>query len=66
MNDLLLCVDRGEAVLVALLDLSAAFDTIDRTIDQSFLIVCLHVLGFLVLLFSGFSHICSVVLSVSV
>ena len=32
MNDLLLSVDRGEAVILALLDLSAAFDTIDHEI----------------------------------
>ena len=32
LNDLLIAVDRGEAVVLALLDQSAAFDTIDHTI----------------------------------
>ena len=32
LNDLLIAVDRGEAVVLALLDKSAAFDTIDRAI----------------------------------
>ncbi len=32
LNDLLIAVDRGEAVVLALLDQSAAFDTIDHAI----------------------------------
>jgi Reverse transcriptase (RNA-dependent DNA polymerase) len=32
VNDVLLAVDRGDAVLLALFDLSAAFDTVDHTV----------------------------------
>ena len=53
-NDLILAMDRGEVTSLILLDLSAAFDTV----DQSFFIVFNIGLVFMVLLLTG-SHLIS-------
>ena len=41
-NDIMLAVDRGSAVVLVLLDLSAAFDTIDHDILHDILLQRLH------------------------
>ena len=51
LNDLLHSLDHGNASVVNLLDLSAAFDTIDHTILLQRLE---HVLAYTVLLYSSF------------
>ena len=49
MNDILHALDNGDATVVTLLDLSAAFDTIDHNIVKDLSIS----VEFLVYLFSG-------------
>lgn len=57
MNDLLVSIDNGEAAVLALLDQSAAFDTIDHSILLNRLNACFGISGSVLSWFASYlSH----------